>query len=63
MATPPEQEKYEVLETIGKVEVDAVLETLLMMLAGRGSFGVIRKVRRAADGHVRFAEHHFTRYR
>lgn len=53
MATSPKVEKYEVLETIGMLEIFAIEEILLMAMAGRGSFGTIRKVRRAVDGHVR----------
>lgn len=53
MATAPEQEKYEVLETIGMIKGNASVVISLTMLLGRGSFGTIRKVRRAVDGHVR----------
>lgn len=54
MATPTEAEKYEVLETIGTCSAILLytVKLSLTMHPGRGSFGIIRKVRRASDGHV-----------
>lgn len=54
MATSSEAEKYEVLETIGNIRLghQFYADSMLIVTTGRGSFGTIRKVRRASDGHV-----------
>lgn len=54
MAQSMEAEKYEALGVIGRTnQVLLVLKHSADELTGKGSFGIIRKVRRVADNHVR----------
>lgn len=46
-----ETDKYEVQEVIGTIASSATSHALLTT-PGRGAFGIIRKVRRKADGQV-----------
>ena len=55
-----EEEKYEILEKIGMLLVfdDDCLRpdsNIGVIKSGHGSFGIIRKVRRKSDGHVRLS--------
>ena len=52
MAASADPSKYEVLTTIGMHTSLAHCRLLLKFNTGKGSFGVIRKVRRKSDGLV-----------
>lgn len=53
MAQATEAEKYETLGVIGMTALPMLRRcSLAHEHAGKGSFGIIRKVRRVADSHV-----------